>query len=193
MPFAPRLALLCLAGLGAAAGVTVLAVSAGSGAGRTRATASSPSACRRSLSPHRAQPRHGGGTIAFVRWAAGSYAVFVMPGAGGRAHRLSLAPGHPFPSRRHVFQGEPAWSPDGTMIAFTSDRTGRSGIYIMRADGTQTRRLSISRDGDVRPSWSPDGRKIVFARSGQGRLYVIGADGRHPAGGRLGRDLPDRL
>jgi Tol biopolymer transport system component len=123
--------------------------------------------------------RHGGGTIAFVRWAGGSYAVFVMPAGGGPAHRLSLAPGHPFPSRRHVFQGEPAWSPDGTRIAFTSDRTGKSGIYVMRADGTQTRRLSISKDGDVRPSWSPDGQKIVFARSGRGRLYIIDADGRH--------------
>ena len=101
--------------------------------------------------------RDAGGTIAFVRWAGGSYAVFVMPATGGRAHRLSLAPRHPFPSRRHVFQGEPAWSPDGS----------------------RTRRLTISNDGDVRPSWSPDGQRIVFARSGRGRLYVIDADGRH--------------
>src|SRR5262249_3141916 len=74
---------------------------------------------------------------------------------------------------------EPAWSPDGTRTAFTSARPGRSGIYVMRSDGTQTRRLSISDAGDVRPSWSPDGRKIVFARSAQGRLYVIDADGRN--------------
>jgi Tol biopolymer transport system component len=180
VPFAPRLAFLCLAGLGAAAGVTVLAVSGGSGRTKARATAGSGSVCNRPAGTHPARMiRPGAGTIAFVRWAGGSYAVFVMPATGGRAHRLSLAPGHPFPSRRHVFQGDPAWSPDGSRIAFTSNRTGRSGIYVMRADGSQTRKLTISDDGDVRPSWSPDGRRIVFARSGRGRLYVIDADGRN--------------
>jgi Tol biopolymer transport system component len=180
MPFAPRLALVCFAGLGAATGAAVLAFADGSGPGKARATRSSESACRRQVSPEPTRMiRPAGDTIAFVRWAGGSYAVFVMSAAGGHARRLSLAPGHPFPSERHVFQGEPAWSPDGSRIAFTSNRTGRSGIYVMHADGSRTRRLTISEDGDVRPSWSPDGQQIVFARSGRGRLYVIDADGRH--------------
>jgi TolB protein len=158
---------------------TVVGFSGGSGHGSPRAQASVRSVCGASPSHAVATRRRTGGTIAFVRWAGGSYAVFVMAAAGGPAHRLSLAPGHPFPIRRHTFQGEPAWSPDGSRIAFMSDRTGRSGIYVMRSDGTKTRRLTISDDGDVRPSWSPDGRKIVFARSQRGRLYVIDADGRH--------------
>ena len=185
MPIPPRLAAICLGGLAAAAAVTVLAFWATSNSGRSRASATGRqevgrSVCHQTQRPHTSgQVARGEGKIAFVRWAGGSYAVFVMAAKGGPAHRLSLAPLHPFPIRRHVYQGEPAWSPDGTRIAFTSDRTGRSGIYVMRSDGTRTRRLSISDAGDVRPSWSPDGQRIVFARSALGRLYVIDADGGH--------------
>jgi Tol biopolymer transport system component len=188
MPVSPRLALVSLGGLSAAAVGTVLALSGGggSGAGRREAAVSRSghavgSVCHRHLSPHLHAPavQDDRGTIAFVRYQSGSYAVFVMAAAGGPAHRLSLAPRHVPPTRRHVFQGAPAWSPDGRWLAFTSNRTGRSGIYVMRADGTQTRRLSISDADDVRPSWSPDGQRIVFARSAQGRLYVIDFDGSH--------------
>ena len=184
MPIRLRLVAICLGGLGAAAAITVLALWNIFDAGKPRAAAAGErvvrSVCHQTVRPHTSTPvARGAGKIAFVRWAGGSYAVFVMAAAGGSAHRLSLAPLHAFPIRRHVFQGEPAWSPDGTRIAFTSDRTGRSGIYVMRSNGTQTRMLSISDAGDVRPSWSPDGRRIVFARSAQGRLYVIDADGRN--------------
>jgi Tol biopolymer transport system component len=181
MPVRPRLLLLCLGGLGAAAAITVFAVESASGPSKTRAAASTPrtSLCHENLMRMGTPHGRGSGTIAFVRWDSGSYAVFVMAARGGPAHRLSLAPLHKFPIQRHVFQGEPAWSPDGTRIAFTSNRTGRSGIYVMQSDGTQTRRLSISDADDVRPSWSPDGGRIVFARSGLGRLYVIDSDGRN--------------
>jgi Tol biopolymer transport system component len=182
MPIPRRLAVLCLGGFGAATAITVFALgSGGSGPGKSRADAQSPAPtlCREDVTHMHATVAHGAGTIAFVRWAGGSYAVFVMAAAGGPAHRLSLAPLHEFPIQRHVFQGEPAWSPDGTRIAFSSNRTGRSGIYVMHSDGTKTRRLSISDADDVKPSWSPDGRRIVFARSGLGRLYVIDDDGRH--------------
>jgi len=185
MPVAPRLALVCFGALGAAAAGTVLALSGGSGGGTPDAAADGPrhgvgSLCHRHPDTvHLSHTDGDRGTIAFVRYQGGSYALFVMAAAGGSAHRLSLAPGHAFPIRRHVFQGAPAWSSDGRWLAFTSNRTGRSGIYVMRADGTQTRRISISDAGDVRPSWSPDGRRIVFARSAEGRLYIVGADGRH--------------
>jgi hypothetical protein len=55
----------------------------------------------------------------------------------------------------------PAWSPDGTRIAFSSDREGLPQIYVMDADGSHLERLSDV-EGEY-PSWSPDGSTIAFA------------------------------
>jgi Tol biopolymer transport system component len=126
---------------------------------------------------HSAAPRTKTDTLAFVRYDHGSYAIFVMPGRGGVPRRLSVAPttGRP-PATRNQFQDAPTWSPDGRRLAFASDRDGHGGIYVMRADGTGTRRLSVSSSGDTAPSWSPDGRLIAFARTLRG-LYVMRSDG----------------
>lgn len=73
----------------------------------------------------------------------------------------------------------PAWSPDGTQIAFASTRgaTGLPNIFVMRADGSQTRQLTRS-EGEY-PSWSPDGRHIAYASSESGsyQINVMDADG----------------
>jgi hypothetical protein len=69
-------------------------------------------------------------------------------------------------------RGEPAWSPDGQWIAFTSSRgtagPGRGSIWIMRADGSAKRQLTVHPDNgfDLSPSWSPDGQHIAFQRGG---------------------------
>lgn len=74
---------------------------------------------------------------------------------------------------------EPAWSPDGTRIAFGSDHEGFRGIYVMDADGSNIQRLSDTRAGENCPEWSPDGTKLVFAswRDGDGEIYIMDADG----------------
>ena len=46
----------------------------------------------------------------------------------------------------------PSWSPDGTRIAFTSDREGGPEIYIVNADGTDLTRLTDNTANDVLPS-----------------------------------------
>jgi Tol biopolymer transport system component len=56
----------------------------------------------------------------------------------------------------------PAWSPDGTQIAFTTDRDGNSEIYLMRADGSNQERLTDYADDDLFPQWSPDGKTILY-------------------------------
>ena len=52
----------------------------------------------------------------------------------------------------------PAWSPDGSRIAFTMFTSGTGAIFVMDADGSNV----IQRAAGVRPSWSPDGDWIAF-------------------------------
>jgi len=55
-------------------------------------------------------------------------------------------------------------SPDGTRIAFDSDRDGERGVYVAGADGENVKR--VSGDGFAAiPSWSPDGQTIAFVRA----------------------------
>lgn len=60
----------------------------------------------------------------------------------------------------------PAWSPDGTRLAFTSYRSGSPALWVMNADGSQLRQLTetSTQHGDYFPTWSPDGRWIAFQR-----------------------------
>lgn len=55
--------------------------------------------------------------------------------------------------------GVPAWSPDGTRIAFASARAGTSSVWLMRADGSQLEQVRNSAPTDnLRTAWTPDGR-----------------------------------
>ena len=58
---------------------------------------------------------------------------------------------------------DPAWSPDGQRIAFSSTREGGAQIYVMRADGSGVERVTGGVRGSWDPAWSPDGRSIAFA------------------------------
>ncbi len=49
----------------------------------------------------------------------------------------------------------PAWSPDGSRIAFTSDRDGNAEVYVMNADGSDLTRLTNNPAEDDAPAWSP--------------------------------------
>ena len=82
-------------------------------------------------------------------------------------------------TRDATADAHPAWSPDGSRIAFTSERGGNFDIYVMNADGTNQLRLTQSTSVDSRPAWSPDGAKIAFAslRDGNAEIYVMNADG----------------
>ncbi|HEX9582082.1 MAG TPA: hypothetical protein VF970_13355 [Gemmatimonadales bacterium] len=108
--------------------------------------------------------------------------IYAMNGDGTGLTQLTSGPSENF---------SPALSPDGTKVAFVSDRDGvlvtfndpfdevgeyREGrdVYVMNADGTGTVRLTFGGD-NYDPAWSPDGTRIAFAWPGG--IWVIGADG----------------
>ncbi len=62
-------------------------------------------------------------------------------------------------------------SPDGTRIAFDSDRDGERGVYVAHADGTLPTRISGDGYASV-PSWSPDGGRVAFVKAEPGRPKV---------------------
>jgi len=74
---------------------------------------------------------------------------------------------------------DPAWSPDGSKIAFGSNRDGNWEIYVMNPDGSNPIRLTNTAANETNPTWSPDGSKIAFSRNLNGAvdLHVMDADG----------------
>jgi dipeptidyl aminopeptidase/acylaminoacyl peptidase len=70
----------------------------------------------------------------------------------------------------------PAWSPDGTRIAFTSSQDGNREIYVMDADGANQQRLTDDPADDWWPAWSPDGRRIAFASDRRGNYDIFTMD-----------------
>jgi TolB protein len=64
----------------------------------------------------------------------------------------------------------PQWSPQGSAIAFISERDGNSELYVMRANGSALRRLTHDSAPDEDFEWSPDGTRIVYVS------YRDGAD-----------------
>lgn len=83
------------------------------------------------------------------------------------------------------FDGDPAWSPDGTKIAFRSTLSGPNGdygrIFVVNRDGTGLHQVSpetAEYTYDSSPAWSPDGTQIAYSHNGA--LYVINADGSAP-------------
>jgi Tol biopolymer transport system component len=62
------------------------------------------------------------------------------------------------------YEGQPAWSPDGSKIAFVSKRDGNPEIYLMDVDGSNQNRLTYSEPGYCAklPVWFPNGEKIAY-------------------------------
>jgi hypothetical protein len=92
---------------------------------------------------------------------------------------------------RRLFRGAtPAWSPDGSQLAFARD----GDLWIANADGFGQRRLTLTERTEEDPAWAPDGRRIAFSVGEN--LYVLRVraasvgrlgPGAHPAWARDGR------
>jgi TolB protein len=123
-----------------------------------------------SCGPDSTSPPPGGGTGQIVFWRysdrEGSAEIYVVNADGSNVTNLTNHPAN---------DSFPAWSPDGTRIAFVSDRDENQEIYLMNADGSNQTRLTDSPYYDDWPVWSPNGTRIAFFNR-QG-LQVINADG----------------
>lgn len=77
---------------------------------------------------------------------------------------------------------QPDHSPDGSRVAFRSDRTGRGEIWIEDAAGGNAVQLTNEGAGPNAPRWSPDGKRIAFAKRPGGNvdIYVVDAQGAAP-------------
>lgn len=76
--------------------------------------------------------------------------------------------------------GSPAWSPDGTKLAFVRGPVGRQAdTWVMNADGSQPIRLTNHPADDYSPAWAPDGARLAFVsdRDGNPEVYLMNADG----------------
>jgi TolB protein len=113
-----------------------------------------------------------GTRIAYASWIPGGFNrdIFLMNADGSSQVNLTQSPG---------VEGFPAWSPDGTVIAFDSDSGTDSQIYLIRPDGSGIQQLTNSPEFNQHPAWSPDGRKVAFVstRDGNDEVYVMNADG----------------
>jgi Tol biopolymer transport system component len=122
------------------------------------------------------------------RWIAFSRLVLGRPGcygpdlyvvgADGRGLRAVVrSPVAARESDRGGGVSTPAWSPDGRLIAYASDRRGTDptimDVYVVRANGKGKRLLARNA---LDPAWSPDGERVAFTRAG--RLYTVTVDGR---------------
>jgi uncharacterized protein YjdB len=75
---------------------------------------------------------------------------------------------------------DPAFSPDGSRIAFVSLRDGNAEVYVMNADGTGATRVTNDPQTDGHPSFTPDGQTVVFHSSrtaGKQQIWAVNADG----------------
>jgi Tol biopolymer transport system component len=78
---------------------------------------------------------------------------------------------------------DPAWSPDGTKIAFSSDRGGGMDVWVRDLKAGRDQRISRLPNADMAAAWSPDGKSIAFVSNAdfeQGEVYVVPAEGGEP-------------
>ncbi len=74
---------------------------------------------------------------------------------------------------------DPAMSPDGRFVAFTSKRDGNKELYVANVEDGELKRLTHNHAEDKEPTWSPDAKKIAFVsdRDGYNHIWIMNADG----------------
>jgi dipeptidyl aminopeptidase/acylaminoacyl peptidase len=123
--------------------------------------------CDASVQAESAMPR-----IVFHSDRDGNSEIYSISPSGEDETRLTFNEG---------FDGFPSWSPDGKSIAFQSERDRTDAIFVMKANGSDPRRVPNTENGRY-PKFSPDGRSIAFfaERAENTEIVVVDADGSNP-------------
>jgi serine/threonine protein kinase len=100
-----------------------------------------------------------------------SVEIWLAARDGSGAHQLTRGPG--------LLQGSPAWSPDGSRIAFDSNAGGSWNIWVISPDGGAPRRLTTDPGDHTVPTWSHNGNWIYFSslRDDARNIWRMPADG----------------
>jgi tricorn protease len=91
--------------------------------------------------------------------------IFTVPASKGNIRNLTNTPG--------IHERSVAWSPDGSLIAYISDKSGNDEIYIIKPDGTGE--IQLTNDGNFYRyglKWSPDSKKLISSDNTR-NLYWI--------------------
>ena len=80
--------------------------------------------------------------------------IYTVSAAGGTAVRLTT---------QDSYEQTPVWSPDGSQIAFSSDRYGNFDVYVMPASGGSATRLTFNSAGETPSAFTPDGTQVLFS------------------------------
>jgi Tol biopolymer transport system component len=99
--------------------------------------------------------------------------IWVMNPDGTDRHQLS---------HDTVNNFNPAWSADGTRMAFDAAGPGGEDIYVMNADGSGEVDITDHPGPDIGPAWSPDGTRIAYWRQTKSlseHIFVVAANGSH--------------
>lgn len=104
--------------------------------------------------------------------------IWTVDANGGNARPLTVHTAHDF---------QPAFSPDGKFIAFSSNRHGSYDCFIIPAQGGKSRRLTSDSANDIVCGWAPDSKSVLFSSNrglgypGFSNLYSIFIEGGQPS------------
>lgn len=115
--------------------------------------------------------------------------IYSVPASGGKAVRLTDGTS---------YDCNPVWNPDGTGIAYSSDRNGGSDIYFMGADGSNPLRLTFNSAAETPEAFTADGKSVIFSATLQDPASSVLAPMRSNSelytvpvtGGRISQLLP---
>jgi TolB protein len=112
-----------------------------------------------------------GRSIAFTSFREGGAAFIYSVDVASRQVRPLITSGD--------FATGAAWSPDGARFAYSSSVEDNTDVWVARADGSGSRRITDARGIDISASFSADGKRIAFVseRAGTPQIYTMTADG----------------